>query len=85
VDILFAGIPTLVILREMQDKEQQIHVERLEAELPGRLTSVSETEVGVEGLKEILLQNILVGTERKVGVKIDGASRAAHYLHSKLR
>ena len=46
VDILFAGIPTLVLLREMQDKEQQIHVEHLEAKLVGLLTSVPETEVG---------------------------------------
>jgi predicted glycosyltransferase len=84
VDILFADIPTLVVLREMQDKEQHIHIECLEAQLPGKLTSVSETDVTVLRLKAILLQNIAAGKEGNIGVNIDGASRAACYLHSKL-
>ena len=84
VDVLFAEVPTVVILREMQDQEQQTHVHCLEEKLGGALMSLSEDEVTVEKLHALLSQNLNKMSSLKYRVKVNGAINAAKYLNSKL-
>lgn len=84
VDVLYAGIPTLVILREMQDQEQQAHVKCLQEKLEGSFVSLSEGEISVASLSLALMRNVIAIIPREHGVDVDGATRAASYLYAKL-
>lgn len=84
VDVLFAGIPTLVVLREMKDQEQQAHVHCLQEKLAGALVSLSENEITAEKLHILLLQNLNRTVPVENRVEVSGATRAARYLYSKL-
>jgi len=84
VDVLFVEIPTLVILREMKDQEQQAHVHCLQEKLAGALVSVSEDNITADKLKVLLLENLNRTTPAENGVEVNGATRAANYLYSKL-
>lgn len=84
VDVLLADLPTLVILREMRDQEQQDHVACLQGKLGNALLSISEDEVSVDQLKTMLLRNVNGKDSKRYGVDVAGATRAARYLYSKL-
>ncbi|MFT5699337.1 MAG: putative glycosyltransferase [Desulforhopalus sp.] len=84
VDIIFADIPSLVILRQMKDQEQQDHVACLEKKLGGTLMSLCEDEVTVEKLRSGLLYNATHARSQKYGVEVDGALHAARHLYSML-
>jgi len=84
VDVLYVNIPTLVILREMKDQEQQEHLVCLQKQLSSSLVGVSEEEVTAEQLQQVL-QELLDGAAAvDYGVNVDGAARAAKYIKSKL-
>lgn len=82
MDILHTGIPALVVLREMQDEEQQIHLERLEETLGETLSMVPESQVSVGELENLLLANLHKNKVPLFNIKTDGASRAASYLQN---
>lgn len=84
VDVVFAEIPTLVVLRDMLDQEQQVHVSRLQEKLAGSLVSVSEDDITAENLLVLLLQNLNRTVPVKNRVEVGGAARAARHLYSKL-
>ena len=84
IDVLSVGIPTVVILREMQDQEQQAHVKCLQEKLDGFFISLSEDDVSVVGLSQALLHNVTAKMLLEQRLKVDGATRAASYLHAKL-
>lgn len=84
VDVLFAGLPALVVLRDMQDKEQQIHVHCLQEILAGALVSLPENNITAEKLQHLLVQNLNKTVYREKRAEVDGATRAAEYLYSKL-
>ncbi len=82
MDIIYARIPSLVVLREMQDEEQQIHVGRLKEAVGEIISTVTETEVSVRALERLLLANLHKQNLPLFSIKTDGASLAAGYLHS---
>jgi len=84
VDVVFAGVPTLVVLRDMKDQEQQAHVHCLQAKLAGALVSLSEDDITAEKLQILLLQNLQKTVPVKNRVEVNGATRAARHLYSKL-
>ncbi len=84
VDVLFVEIPTLVVLREMKDQEQQAHVHCLQEKLAGTLVSVSEDDITADKLKVLLLENLNRTIPAKTRVEVNGATHAANYLYSKL-
>jgi predicted glycosyltransferase len=83
VDVLYANIPSLVILREMQDQEQQDHIAFLEEKLHGVLVGISEEEVTSEQIQGLLLDK-LNRSSVDYDVSVNGAECAAMYIHSKL-
>ena len=85
VDVLYANIPALVILREMKDREQQRHVASLVTSCCGGLTGVSEAEIDEELLQQILVKKLALPADHGKKIKADGAVRAARYLYSRLQ
>jgi predicted glycosyltransferase len=84
VDVISLGIPTLVILRDMKDQEQQAHAHLLQEKLADALVSLSEEDVTADKLEALLLQNLNRTVPVENGVNVNGATRAANYLYSKL-
>lgn len=84
MDVLHARIPAVVVLRDMQDEEQQIHLRKLQEVAGEALTTVSETGVTAEELERLLLANLQRGGLPSVALKTDGAACAAEYLHGLL-
>ena len=81
MDIMYCGIPSLVVLREMEDKEQQIHLGCLLRKTGNRLTTVGESQVSAKELESLLLKNLQVAQSAPFEIKTDGAVRAAYYLN----
>ncbi len=84
VDVVFAKTPTLVILRDMKDQEQQTHVHCLQEKLAGALLSLSEDDLTADKLYVLLLQNLKRTAPVENRIEVNGATRAASYLYSKL-
>ncbi|GAB6192062.1 hypothetical protein [Desulfocastanea catecholica] len=84
MDVLHAGIPAVVVLRDMQDEEQQIHLRKLQQVAGEALMTVSETAVTAEELERLLLANLQRDGLPSVVLKTDGAACAAKYLQSLL-
>jgi predicted glycosyltransferase len=84
VDVLFVEIPTLVVLREMKDQEQQVHVHCLQEKCAGALVSISEDDISADKLQILLLENLNKTISADNGVEMNGAACAANYLYSKL-
>jgi predicted glycosyltransferase len=84
MDVIHANIPALVILREMQDKEQQIHLRKLQEVVGEAVSTVSETRIVADDLEALLLANLQRGRLPAVALKTNGAATAAEYLYSLL-
>lgn len=84
MDVIHANIPALVVLREMQDEEQQIHLRKLQEVAGEAIATVSETQVAADELEGLLLANLERDRLPAVALKTDGAASAAEYLHGLL-
>ena len=80
MDVVFARIPALVVLREMQDEEQHIHLQKLIEHTGGTLTGVSESQITAEELERLLLAQLQASSLPIISVNTNGAVRAAEYL-----
>lgn len=81
-DIIYFNIPSLVIVREMQDREQQIHLQSLRNH-SDLITVQSEQQCSVEFLLEALKR--LTGPpsptrKSSTRININGAENSAHHL-----
>lgn len=79
-DVLYANIPAVVLLRGMQDEEQQAHMARLKSLNKDRLTIYKEKEIEAETLAQVLIRNIRTQKLPEPEIKLDGAAMAARYL-----
>ena len=79
-DLLYAGRPGLVVLRGMQDQEQQIHVRRLRASLADQLQAINETEANPDNLETLLRRQLESASQPHPGIRLDGAQTAAHHI-----
>jgi predicted glycosyltransferase len=84
MDVIHAKIPALVVLREMQDEEQQIHLRKLQEVAGEALSTVSETQVSAEELEELLLAHLQRNRLSAVALNTGGAACAAAYIHGLL-
>lgn len=80
MDVLALNLPSLVILREMQDNEQQIHLEKLSQVASNLFHAVSESEVKAEELVISLLAHIEKRDQADHQICLDGAENAARTL-----
>ncbi|MGW8195610.1 MAG: hypothetical protein ACWGOX_15235 [Desulforhopalus sp.] len=84
MDVLHARIPSLVALREMQDDEQQIHLQRLQEAAGAYLSFFNESEATAAMLERLLLQNLRCTGLPPLLINMAGAPNAAKYLASLL-
>jgi predicted glycosyltransferase len=84
MDIVHAGMPALVVLREMEDEEQQLHLQKLKEATQESLTTISEARVSAGELERLLLAQLQRERLPAVTLKKNGAACAAEYLQSLL-
>lgn len=83
MDVAAAKIPAIVVMREMADKEQDEHIQKLMAHSPKAMVMIEESTVSESQLTKALDQ--LLGRDRpEIGFKIQGSERAARTLFSYL-
>ncbi len=88
VDIMASAIPAVVVMRNMQDQEQQQHLLALTAALPNSLFAVDERDcLNNPALLEQKLSALLAADRPRgagAGVNLAGAEHAARFLASHL-
>ncbi len=84
MDMLHVRLPGLVVIREMADDEQRIHLERILEVTGDQLTAVSETRVTADELQRVMLSNLGKSRAASYAIATDGAARAAEYLRGLL-
>lgn len=80
MDVLHVRVPSLVALREMQDDEQQIHLQRLQEAAGEYLTFFNESQASAGMLEKLLLDNLRRGGLSPLRINMAGAANAAKYL-----
>ena len=80
MDVLYVGLPALVVERAMQDNEQQIHLQRLLARVGDRINTVPEADINGEQITSFLLDNLSKNKKLPVAVNLSGATEAAMIL-----
>ena len=81
VDVLSLGIPALVVMRDMRDREQQEHLETLSRAAGNRLTPILENECSVEQLYSLLVDRMKTDIDPfALPVNLGGAEKAARTL-----
>jgi predicted glycosyltransferase len=81
MDVIHAGIPALIVLREMQDEEQQIHLRKLKEATGETLSTVAESRVSAEELEGVLLAHLQRNSLSSVPLNTNGAAHAAEYIN----
>ncbi len=80
MDILHLAIPAVVILREMKDNEQQLHLQYLKKHLGEQLAVRSEENVNVEDLTAVFLRQLQLQKTFSDAINLNGAEKAAGQL-----
>lgn len=80
MDVLHVGIPAVVVLRQMQDDEQLIHLQSLQKVVRGSLSLVSETDISAGRLQNLLVENLEKNVEPHRLINLGGAETAARYI-----
>jgi len=83
MDVVTAGVPALVAMREMKDKEQQEHIHRLRDHCPESFIMVEENSVNAEDLRESLSLLYKSKTEQPP-INLKGSEAAARHISSLL-
>lgn len=78
-DVLWCAVPALVVLREMKDNEQQIHLQRL-LNHSGNLRTISESDASSEQIRALLLEQLHPSLIDEPKVNMDGAQNSADYI-----
>ena len=79
-DVLHCKIPALVVMREMQDQEQQIHLDCLKRLLGERLQTVNEAAARPENLEAMLRRQLEPHAKAPPAICLDGAEQAAQHI-----
>ncbi len=80
MDILALKLPSVVVLREMQDNEQQVHLEKLCQGAAGLFHTVKESEAEIEELVACLTDNLQKTNRSDYQIDLDGAENTAREL-----
>jgi predicted glycosyltransferase len=78
-DVLAAGLPTVVLLRAMQDSEQQMHLHLLDKYTNDQLLSLDEVQL-TEKIIEMGLREQLKKSPMTAEINLQGAENAAQQL-----
>ncbi|MFW2367749.1 MAG: hypothetical protein ACN4GW_15135, partial [Desulforhopalus sp.] len=84
MDVMYAQVPAIVVLREMQDDEQRLHSLCLQQAARELISPVSESQVTGSELEQLLADKFAQGNGSGHHINMDGAPNAANYLESLL-
>jgi len=76
-DILSAEVPSLVLLRDVSDREQEDHLAKLTASGRTAMSVISETDVSADRLQAALEKLLHTPWPQKGRLNLDGAENAA--------
>jgi len=79
MDVAAAGIPSIVVMREMKDKEQDEHIEKLLVHDPEAMVMVEESKASVEDLNTAISTR-LQQERKETQFNIQGSTHAANAL-----
>lgn len=79
-DVLFAALPAVVLLRGMQDQEQEAHLRGLRDIQKASLVVLAENEVDTAGLGRVLKAQLVAEQASGHRLNLSGAAGAARYL-----
>jgi len=79
-DILSAKVPSLVLLRDVSDREQEDHLAKLAASGQTALRVISETDISAEKLQASLEKLLHTSWPQKSRLNLDGAENAARKI-----
>ncbi|WP_457574382.1 hypothetical protein [Desulfolithobacter sp.] len=88
VDILQTGIPAVVLLRDMHDGEQQLHLQLLRHHVGDQLRLLPEQDVRPDRLHTLIkaqLEREIVTSSKRIHIRLDGAENSARFLHRLLK
>ena len=77
IDILSVNIPAVVLLRKIDDMEQEEHVKKISVLKSTSLFSINESEVDADRLQKALTRQLQVSTLGSSELNLDGAAIAA--------
>jgi len=80
MDVLYAGLPALVVERAMRDNEQQLHLQQLQKKVGNRIHVIPEAEILSAQLLSFLSDNLSKDVNPSVAVNLGGAAKAAAIL-----
>ncbi|MCD4722971.1 MAG: hypothetical protein K8S13_24400 [Desulfobacula sp.] len=80
MDILHLGIPCVVLVRKMQDKEQDIHLRQLLMKTGNQLLVFRENDLNHDELFAALKNQILAPRQKEKTINLNGAAMAADHL-----
>ena len=81
MDVLYRGLPALVVERDMRDSEQQLHLQLLQKKIGNRIHVIPEAEILSDQIRSFLCDNLLKDINPSVAVNLDGAAEAAVILY----
>jgi predicted glycosyltransferase len=81
IDVLSVNIPAVVILRNIDDMEQEEHVKKILDIANTSLLSISESKVDSHQLQKDLKTQLQASTLGDSGINLDGAATAAQKLN----
>lgn len=84
VDVLSLSLPALIILRDMQDNEQQIHIQKLLQSTGKNITPIKE-QCSEQQLFTTLHSHITTKEKKVTTIHLNGAEKAANHLAAMLR
>jgi predicted glycosyltransferase len=79
-DVLCARMPSIVIVRDMQDREQAVHASRLAEHTDKGLVFMKENEADTGKLLSALKRQLQGPDVRTGSIQLNGAEHAAKYI-----
>ena len=79
-DVLYMNLPAVVLLRDMQDVEQQQHLQLLARHTGKQLRILTEEKASATALEQLLRHQVAQPPQQLRTVKLNGAETAAHSL-----
>jgi len=84
MDTFAADIPAIVIMRELKDREQEIHLKQLLKHSPGKMTVIGESSAEIDVINQAITHQLKV-KPRESTINIQGSTSSADYLHKQIR
>jgi predicted glycosyltransferase len=84
-DILATRKPSVVLLRALDDGEQQEHVTRLAMGQEAQLAVIDENKIDVDTISNALEKLLAAPPPICTGIQLNGAENAAHFIAQQLR